>query len=175
MRRADVKIALITGLLAFLALTSMASEWEGYWGGEKGIRESPFYLNERIYPLGAPSYQELFPELKEYRMWEWEVPVCYQFVDTPVHSWTEKEKEVARRAIDEWNRVPSPLQGRILEKGKGECLDCEADIIILWEDNKSFFHNWGDPNGDGYPFNAAGCVAIYVPSRVAPPLPARPV
>lgn len=171
---------LVSGLMVVLAAIILASSVgigdsnNEYWGGEKGIGDNQFYQNEKIYPMGPPSYRKLLPKLTDYQGWKWDPPICYELANSSVHSWTAREKAVARQAIEEWNQVPSPYRGKILETGTGECKGLPPDISIRWEDHDSFFHNWGDPNEDGLTFNAAKRVGMYVPSRTAPPFRVDP-
>ena len=173
--RNRTRIIFVLCLLGLLsAVTAVASQLSGYWGGEQGNWNAPFYNDELIYPEGPPSYGGLIPSVREYPEWHWNGPICYGFVDTPVHRWTVEEKNVVRVAIEEWNKVESPLEGKIFEQGKGECQHRPADILLMWENNKAFFHSWGDPNKDGLKFNASGRVGMFVPSKVAPPFKVDP-
>lgn len=173
--RNRTKIAVVSAFVIMLLIAVVrAAEWYGYWGGEQGDWNSPFYNNEKIYPEGPPSYQGLIPSVRNYPQGHWDGRLCYEFIDTPVHAWTSIEKNVVRTAIEEWNEVASPLQGKIFELGEGDCTDTHADISIMWEDNKAFFHSWGDPNKDGLQFNASGRVGMFVPTKVAPPFKVDP-
>lgn len=170
----NLRIILVSVLVVTLAVIGSASSNIGSWGGERGIGDNQFYQNEKIYPMGTPSYRGLLPRITDYQGWKWEVPICYEFMDSPVHQWTASEKATARQAIKEWNEVPSPYKGRIWEKGIGECQGLPADISIRWEDNNSFFHNWGDPNKDGLTFSAVKRVGMWIPGRIAPPFGVNP-
>ena len=169
------KAALVSTLIIMLlTVAAGASEWFGYWGGEQGTWNNQFYNNERIYPEGPPSYCGMIPSIRKYSQGHWNGPLCYEFVDTSVHAWTSTEKNVVRAAIEEWNEVASTLQGKIFERGEGECKYAHADILIMWEDNEAFFHSWGDPNNDGLQFNASGRVGMFVPAEIAPPFKVDP-
>jgi hypothetical protein len=195
----------ILGILCAVYLLGVAGNTHVYWGGEQDLLDEAFcntiYNNVRIYPQGIPSYAEMTPPngrcpsclsgLDLYRPWTWKEIVTYQFVDSPVHAWTETEKATARQAIEEWNRVVSPLRGKIVEWGQISELGSitiqiggisvplsmpaeadtsgDPDILLQWEDKRSFFRGWRDYNNDGNGFTAARAVALWVPEQIAPP------
>jgi len=173
----------ITGflLLVLLCSVTVADSSEHYWGGEKDLLEEDFYdviyNNHEIYPQGPPSYVGMSPpdgrcprclsNLADYPPWVWNDVVTYQFVDTPIHTWTQRGKAVAREGIEQWNRVDSPLKGRIVEwqEGAGD----KPDVALRWENSRTFFRKWRDYDNDGKAFTAAHAVAMWVPESVAPP------
>lgn len=67
---------------------------------------------------------------------------------------------LAALALQRWPRL------ELLPESSGR----EADLRLRWEDASTFFKNWGDLDGDGIPFSAAGCAAMYLPHNVIPVL-----
>ncbi len=167
--------------IALAAALGLAGAGETYWGGELGVQSDSFlnaiYANPAIYPGGTPSYSEnadpsgscaaCLASLSGYAVRSWPAPIRYAFVDSSVHAWTASEKAAARRAIEAWNLVEGQLAGQLAEwdsDGSGG----SPEIVLRWENKKSFFKSWKDQDGDGVGFNASQAVAYWVPASMAP-------
>jgi len=154
----------LVGLLLLLAATAQGSE---YWGGEEDLLENPFYAaiygNAQIYPGGFACYcvsgLDRYPPLAPLGS------ISYRFEGSDVHAWTQREKDVVRQAVSEWNDVINPLGCRLVER----VYSVHPDILLRWEDENTFFKRWGDVSGDGRAFSADRAIAMWVPELIAPP------
>lgn len=167
--------------VSILLIAALGVAGEPYWGGERGVLSELFlqqiYANSAIYPGGFPSYARnaapagtcaaCLSDLGSYTPKSWSAPVTYAFVDSSVHPWTAEEKAAARTAIEAWSAVSSPLAGRIIEWTQPSG-DTASDIVLRWEDRRSFFKRWGDEDGSGAGFNAGNAIAYWVPAAMAP-------
>jgi len=159
-------------LLFWLFCLGFAASGTEYWGGEKDLMDDYFYnaiySNRAIYPRGFACY--CLSGLSRYAPLTQRGTMTYRFVDSDVHAWTEQEKDVVRQAVGEWNRVTIRIGRRMVERRS----TVNPDIVLRWEDKRSFFKRWGDRNGDGTGFSASHAVAMWVPQSIAPPYGIHP-